>query len=219
MIEKTRARKSTKPGAKKKGLKKSGLKKSGLKKSGLKKLALKKSALNLAIGKEIWPSEHDVLFRPDRLKYVRKLIRTEGCVFCTAANSGPSLETLCFFKSKHSMAVLNKYPYNSGHVLVLPQGHCGDILSLSSEQFHDLNDLVREVVKALQSLYEPGGLNLGLNLGAVAGAGIPGHLHYHVIPRWTGDLNFLPLIAESKVVVENLEVSFDRLLRYFKARK
>lgn len=170
----------------------------------------------LQINKDIWPLERDVLFRPDRLKYVRKLIKPDGCVFCRAAQGEVSIGTLCVFKSKHSMVVLNKFPYNSGHVLVLPQRHCGDLLKLSEEEFRDLQDTIRLAMKVLNEAYEPGGINIGLNHGAVAGAGIPEHLHYHMIPRWAGDLNFFPLIAETKVLVESLEQTYEKLWGIFK---
>lgn len=92
-------------------------------------------------------------------------------------------------------------------------------MALKNEVFHDLQDTLRLAMEALEAIYQPGGMNVGLNHGAVAGAGIPEHLHYHVIPRWSGDLNFFPLIAETKVVVESLEQTYDRLLGYFgKAR-
>lgn len=179
-----------------------------------KKSPLKKKAVPVAkiqIAKDIWPMERDVLFRPDRMKYVRKLIKSEGCVFCRAAKEEVSFETLCVFKSKHSMVVLNKFPYNSGHILVLPRRHCGDLLQLGQEEFHDLQDTIRLVMGALNELYQPGGYNVGLNHGSVAGAGIPEHLHYHVIPRWSGDLNFFPLIAETKVLVESLEQTYEKV--------
>ncbi|KYG64523.1 HIT domain-containing protein [Bdellovibrio bacteriovorus] len=165
----------------------------------------------MQIGKDVWPLERDVLFRPDRMKYVRKLIKPEGCVFCKAAKDDPSFDTLCVYQTEHSMVVLNKFPYNSGHLLVLPRRHCGDLLQLSEAEFRDLQDTIRLAMKALNDAYEPGGINLGLNHGAVAGAGIPEHLHYHLIPRWAGDLNFFPLIAETKVLVESLEQTYDKL--------
>ena len=178
--------------------------------------AANKASARMQIGRDIWPLERDVLFRPDRMKYVRKLVKPEGCVFCRAAKEEISFETLCVHKTKHSMVVLNKFPYNSGHVLVLPQQHCGDLLKLKNEEFLDLNETVRKTMAALQETYEPGVINMGLNHGAVAGAGIPEHLHYHLIPRWSGDLNFFPLIAETKVLVESLEQTYDRLSSYFK---
>lgn len=176
-----------------------------------KKKVAKAQTASLKVGKDIWPLERDVLFRPDRMKYVRKLIKPEGCVFCQAVKKDPSFETLCVYKSQHSMVLLNKFPYNSGHVLILPQRHCGDLLKLTDDEFHDLQDTIRLVMKAVTEAYEPGGINVGLNHGAVAGAGIPEHLHYHLIPRWAGDLNFFPLIAETKVLVESLEQTYEKL--------
>lgn len=194
-------------------------KKKAPKKKSVKKTAAKtaKSAKKafLKVANDLWPMERDVLFRPDRFKYVRKLIKPQGCVFCNAAKHETSFDTLCVYKSKYSMIVLNKFPYNSGHLLVIPLKHEGDLLALSKDAHYDLNDTLRLAMKALQDIYQPGGVNVGLNHGAVAGAGIPDHLHYHVIPRWSGDLNFFPLIAETKVVVESLEQTYDRLLGYF----
>ena len=166
--------------------------------------------------RDVWPMERDVLFRPDRFKYVRKLVKPEGCVFCTAGKGvAPQFETLCLFQTTHSMVMLNKFPYNSGHLLVLPRRHCGHILELSEAEWNDLQSVVRRAFAALEKAYVPGGINMGLNHGAVAGAGLPEHLHYHLVPRWAGDLNFFPLIADTKVVVETLEQSFERLLPYF----
>jgi len=190
------------------------------KKKGQKnKSEKKKKSLNSALikaGSNVWPIERDVLFRPDRFKYVRKLIKPEGCVFCMAAEDEPKFETLCVYQTQYSMVVVNKFPYNSGHVLILPKRHCGDMLALSDEEFMDLQNLIRRTVWAIKDLYTPSGFNLGLNHGAVAGAGIPEHLHYHLVPRWAGDLNFFPLVAETKVVIENLDITFDRLREYFK---
>lgn len=190
------------------------------KKSPTKKpKASPKTQSSIKIDGEVWPLERDVLFRPDRMKYVRRLIPTSGCVFCNAEENEVSFETLCVFKTKHSMLMLNKFPYNSGHILVLPRKHCGDVLNLSEAQYLDLMNLVREGMKALTQIYNPGGINLGLNHGAVAGAGIPEHLHYHIIPRWTGDMNFFPIIAETKVMVESLDQTYANLSKYFNSKK
>ena len=185
----------------------------------LKNKTSEEKKLFLKLGADLWPLEKDILFRPDRYKYVRKLVKPEGCVFCYASKENESFESLCVYKSKYSMIVINKFPYNSGHVLVLPLRHCGNLLELESDEFQDLQESVRMAMRAAQELYNPGGFNLGMNHGAVAGAGIPEHLHYHLVPRWHGDLNFFPLIAETKVVIEPLEVTFDRYLRYFKSHE
>jgi ATP adenylyltransferase len=162
-----------------------------------------------------WPTKRNVLFRPERLKYVRKMVKDEGCVFCISSKSKMSTETLCVYKTKYSQIILNKYPYNSGHLLILPLDHVGDLLALSPERYEDLHLALRLAVEAIKNIYEPTGYNVGLNNGSAAGAGIPDHLHYHVIPRWNGDLNFFPLIGETKVVVETLEDSYTRFLNYF----
>lgn len=169
----------------------------------------------LTLGRQRWPLERDVLFRPDRLKYVRKIIKTEGCVFCEARENGVQFESLCAFKTSYSMIILNKYPYNSGHLLVLPQRHVSNLSLLSEDEYLDWSWCVRIAAEALDRIYSPGGVNIGLNMGAAAGAGIPEHIHYHVIPRWFGDLNFFPLVAETKTVIETLETTFNRLIKYF----
>jgi ATP adenylyltransferase len=170
----------------------------------------------ILLNQQVWPMERDLLFRPDRLKYVRKLIKTEGCVFCHAAKNEMSLESLCVYKSDYSMIVLNKFPYNPGHLLVLPLDHCADLLKLSDKQYEDLHNTLRLAFKALTELFKPEGINMGLNHGKVSGAGIPDHIHYHLVPRWFGDLNFFPLIADTKLVVMTLEDSYDQIRSYFK---
>ncbi len=162
-----------------------------------------------------WPLKRNVFFRPERLKYVRKLVKESGCVFCLSAQAALSFESLCIFKSTHSQIVLNKYPYNNGHLLVLPLAHVGNILSLSPERYQDLNDTLRIAIESIQEIYQPAGFNIGMNHGVSGGAGIPDHLHYHIVPRWNGDLNFFPLIAQTKLVVENLDTSYQRFKGYF----
>lgn len=178
-----------------------------------------KNSNSMHLNKEVWPLERDILFRPSRLKYVRKLIKTEGCVFCTAASRPKSFETLCVYKSKFSQIVLNKYPYNSGHLLVLPLRHCGDFLELNDEEYLDLQMTLKLAVKAVNQVYQPNGFNLGMNHGATGGAGIPDHLHYHIVPRWNGDLNFFPLIAETKLVIEEVEQTYSRYQSFFGSLK
>ena len=119
-------------------------------------------------------------------------------------------------QDEHAMVILNKYPYNNGHLLVLPRVHEGEMENLSNETYQRVMELVRDSVKILKSVYECPGVNVGMNLGRAAGAGIPEHLHIHIIPRWGGDTNFFPLIAETKVVIETLEQSYERLIPYFK---
>lgn len=167
------------------------------------------------IGQDIWPIERDVFFRPGRMKYVRKLIKPSGCVFCISAENKQSFETLCVYKTQFSQVLLNKFPYNNGHLLVLPLRHTGDLLSLSDNEYNDLQKTVRLSVQVIKNIYNPQGFNLGLNHGASGGAGIPDHLHYHIVPRWNGDLNFFPLIAETKLVIEDLRQSYKKFKKEF----
>jgi len=190
------------------------------KKSNSKKTRAKSQKKDLArtvlkIGQDVWPIERDVFFRPGRMKYVRKLIKPSGCVFCNAAQNKQSFETLCVYKTQFSQVVLNKFPYNNGHLLVLPLRHTGDMLSLTEDEYIDLQKTVRLSVQVITKVYNPQGFNLGLNHGASGGAGIPDHLHYHIVPRWNGDLNFFPLIAETKLVIENLNQSYKKIRKEF----
>lgn len=200
-MKKSRAKK-TKNGGNKKAAKKSA------KKSPSKSL--------VALSRDIWPQERDFMTRPDRYKYVRKLIKTDGCVFCEALKKGVNPESLVLFRNEHAMVMLNKYPYNSGHLLVLPTRHCGQLLELTDAQYLEVQHQLRRAAQAVIECYDCAGFNMGLNHGIVAGAGIPEHLHWHVIPRWTGDTNFFPVIAETKVLVQTLEQSYDRLKNFFK---
>jgi ATP adenylyltransferase len=156
-----------------------------------------------------------VLFRPDRFQYVSKKVKSDACVFCDAARNPLSFENLCVYKTEHTMIVLNKFPYNSGHILVLPKAHKGHLLVLNDIEYQDLHLTLKIAVQATEKLYQPAALNIGLNHGKAAGAGLPDHLHYHLIPRWEGDLNFFPLIAETKAVVESLEQTYEKFHQYF----
>lgn len=170
--------------------------------------------------KDIWPQERDFIFRPDRLKYVRRLKNEENCVFCkTASSSEPSPESLLLYKSAYSQIVLNKYPYNTGHLLVLPLQHGESLMNLGKEPYQDLMENIRFACRVLKKVYKVEGLNIGMNHGKVAGAGIPEHLHWHVIPRWFGDTNFFPVICETKVLPETLEQTWDRIFTVIKELK
>jgi ATP adenylyltransferase len=162
----------------------------------------------------VWPQERDFMARPDRLRYVRKMIKNDGCVFCEAARKGVSPDSLCIYKNDLAMIVLNKFPYNSGHVLILPTRHTGDLSELTDDEFFEIQRLIRRTVRVIQKEYRIEGLNIGLNMGAIAGAGIPEHLHWHVIPRWHGDTNFFPLIAETKVLAQTVEQVYERYSKY-----
>jgi ATP adenylyltransferase len=169
----------------------------------------------LSINKNIWPQERDIMFRPERFKYVRKLVKASGCVFCEAHKKGVSEESLCLYQNSHYMIVLNKYPYNTAHLMVLPVKHLADYTSLASELVSEMAMGLQKCMQVLNTVYAPNGFNVGMNHGAVAGAGIPEHLHWHVVPRWAGDTNFFPIIAETKVIPEDILETYRKLKGHF----
>lgn len=166
-----------------------------------------------------WPKKTNVLFRPDRYKYVKsdKKDRPKDCVFCVTAKEPVTFESLCLFKNSFAQVVMNKFPYNAGHLLVLPIRHEGDLIAIREEELREIYQLSQKCVAALTAEYSPQGFNIGSNLGASAGAGIPEHLHFHIVPRWNGDTNFFPLLAETKVIIEDLEKTYERLKKYFQS--
>jgi ATP adenylyltransferase len=143
-----------------------------------------------------------------------------GCIFCQfpAAPESDDRANLVVHRSAHSFTCLNRYPYNSGHVMVIPRAHVSDLAALSREAWIDLQDELRRAVAVVQAVYRPEGMNVGMNLGKVAGAGIADHLHYHVVPRWGGDTNFMPVLADTRVMVEHLDQSWAKLRDGFRAR-
>ncbi len=135
-----------------------------------------------------------------------------GCVFCRIAGSGPpSAENGVVWRGERTFAVLNAYPYASGHLLLLPLRHEEELGALTAEESADLWSATTTAVAALQAAYEPDGVNIGANLGRAAGAGIPRHLHLHVLPRWSGDTNFMTAVAGVRVVPESLTVAWEKL--------
>jgi ATP adenylyltransferase len=137
-----------------------------------------------------------------------------GCIFCQfPAEEGAEADrrNLILGRTRHSFAILNKYPYNNGHLMVIPRRHIAELPALPADEFTDLNQLLQRSVAILGRVYLPAGYNVGMNLGRVAGAGIADHLHWHVVPRWGGDTNFMPVLAETKVMIEHLLQTYDKL--------
>jgi ATP adenylyltransferase len=152
------------------------------------------------------------LWAPWRLEYVVQPNEQEGCVFCDeASGKRPTNESLLVHRGDVAVVLLNKYPYSSGHLMVAPSRHVSELQSLTDEEALEIHHLASAGIDALGDLYEPGGFNLGWNLGRIAGAGIADHVHLHLVPRWSGDTNFMPVLADVKVVPEHLLVTRDRL--------
>ena len=151
----------------------------------------------------------DRLWAPWRLQYVvqakDQASDADGCFICRDLQGPPSEESLLVWRDDACCCILNRFPYNNGHLLIAPRRHVGDIHQLSSAELLACLECVRCMMKALDSFLHPDGYNVGLNLGRVAGAGLPGHLHWHVVPRWNGDTNFMPVLADAKVLVQSLE--------------
>jgi ATP adenylyltransferase len=137
------------------------------------------------------------------------------CIFCEAAHANPSGESLIVFEGDRCYVILNLYPYNNGHVMVVPHRHLGTLAEASREELHELIDLTRRAEVALTEVYRPHGLNVGINLGRPAGAGVLDHIHVHIVPRWDGDTNFMSVVGNVRVVPEDLAETAGRLRPVF----
>ncbi len=151
------------------------------------------------------------LWAPWRMEYIKSADDEDGCVFCLAA-AGDDAERLVVRRGAHTFVLLNKFPYASGHLMVAPVRHVGDYGELSGEEVLELHRLASAGIGALAAVYAPQGYNLGWNLGRIAGAGVVDHVHLHVVPRWAGDTNFMPVLADVKVLPEHLHETRRRLV-------
>jgi len=152
------------------------------------------------------------LWAPWRLEYITQADELEGCVFCAeAAGELPDEVSLAVHRGEVAIALLNKYPYSSGHLMAAPRRHVGTFAELTDDEALELHRLARAGIDALERVFGPDGFNLGWNLGRAAGAGIVDHVHLHVVPRWSGDTNFMPVLADVKVLPEHLLATRDRL--------
>jgi ATP adenylyltransferase len=152
------------------------------------------------------------LWAPWRLEYIQQADEATSCVFCAeAAGELPSDESLLVHRGRHALAILNKFPYSSGHLLAAPIRHVASLSELTDDEAAEIHRLSVSAVEALGEIYAPGGFNLGWNLGRAAGAGIADHVHLHVVPRWGGDTNFMPVLADVKVLPEHLLETRERL--------
>lgn len=148
------------------------------------------------------------LFSPWRSHYIQsfKGEKAEGCVFCSALeNSENDEETLLIYRGKESFVLMNRFPYNSGHLMVIPNRHSSDFQSLTSSESLECIQLLQASQLALREVVKPHAFNLGMNLGRSAGAGIDDHFHWHIVPRWDGDTNFMPVLSDVKLVSEDMD--------------
>ena len=151
------------------------------------------------------------IWAPWRIGYVTGDDRPDGCVFCAKIRSDDDEVNQVLHRGEHNVILINTYPYNSGHVMVVPNAHVGELGDLSGEAGCELWDLTALAVEALKHRLCPQGVNIGMNLGQVAGAGISDHIHMHIVPRWSGDTNFMTTVAKTRVVHQSLEDSYEQL--------
>jgi ATP adenylyltransferase len=161
----------------------------------------------------------DQLWAPWRMAYI--LEAKEGstdntCIFCEKPKQQTDEENLIVHRSDECFVMLNKFPYNNGHLMIVPYLHESDLTKLSEQVTHDMHRILNMSITAVRKTMEPHGMNIGLNLGQTAGAGIVDHLHYHLVPRWNGDTNFMPVISGTKVISEALSDTWRKLHTVFK---
>ena len=153
------------------------------------------------------------LWAPWRMTYIMSTVKAQddGCVFCRMLAGGEDERNLILHRGEHAFLVMNLFPYNTGHLMVVPFRHTGDFLSLTAAEHLDLSTLMALAQDVLRECLSPHGYNIGMNLGRVSGAGIVDHVHYHVVPRWNGDSNFMSVVADTKVISESLAETYRRL--------
>jgi ATP adenylyltransferase len=157
----------------------------------------------------------DQLWAPWRLSYVaapKKPGADDACFICQGLAENDDRRNLIALRTPASVVVLNRFPYNNGHLLVAPKAHKGTLGELESAELLETMETLRRMIPVLDELMHPDGYNIGLNLGKAAGAGLPGHVHWHIVPRWDGDTNFMPIIGETKVIVQSLDAFYDYLV-------
>ena len=156
----------------------------------------------------------DALWAPWRMSYILGQDKAPGCIFCLACD-GKGVDDLVLGVGETSLIMMNKYPYNNGHLMVAPKRHVSDLEKLEARELSQLTENVRLAVAVLKKLMNPEGFNVGLNLGKAAGAGIEEHMHFHVVPRWNGDTNFMTVLGEVRSVPEHIRATHEKLKPHF----
>lgn len=158
------------------------------------------------------------LWAPWRMAYIGGP-RSEGCLLCDLAREHQDRECLILHRGPRTYVVMNRYPYNNGHLMVVPYRHCADLDQLSAEDSLELMHETQRAARILQRRFGAEGFNVGMNLGRAAGAGIADHIHIHVVPRWVGDTNFMPVLADTKVMPDYLEATYEKLVPLFRGER
>jgi ATP adenylyltransferase len=155
----------------------------------------------------------DYLWTPWRYAYVSTAEKSAGCVFCDAVKAGDDRKVLIVYRGQHCFVILNRYPYTPGHVMIVPYAHLDELRKLSTDAAQEMMELSQRMESVLRELYRPDGINLGMNIGKAAGAGIAGHIHMHVLPRWVADANFVSVVGETRILPEALEETWKRMTK------
>ena len=158
----------------------------------------------------------DRLWSPWRYRYVSTADPSDACIFCARAAEDRDADNYIVHRGKRNFVILNLYPYTSGHLMVAPYEHVATIEEAAEETVQELMLLAREACRHLRTLYRPRGLNLGMNIGECAGAGVAGHIHMHVLPRWAGDANFMTVVGETRVMPEEISETYRKLAGEFR---
>lgn len=158
----------------------------------------------------------DRLWTPWRFEYIRKADNAASCVFCDVLQETSDAENFVLYRGRHVFVILNLFPYTSGHLLCVANRHISLLEEAENGELHEMIELSRQCQLALRKEYRPDGYNIGFNLGRSAGAGVEHHLHMHVLPRWTGDSNFVSVVGETRVLPEELPATYRRLIPYFR---
>jgi len=162
----------------------------------------------------------DKLWAPWRVKYITKIVKkSKRCVFCGILKSKQNKKNFVVSRMKNAYSVLNIYPYNNGHMLIVPNRHVYDFSELNREEQADLWDLLESTKALMDEIMKPDGYNIGINLGRAAGAGFPEHMHIHLVPRWQGDINFMPVTGHTKVISQSLKSLHGKLFKASKKQK
>lgn len=159
------------------------------------------------------------LTAPWRAGYVRKALSVKTCIFCDALKAVDDRKAAVLLRGRRSFVMLNRYPYTPGHLMIAPSRHLADLGKARPEEGAELFELLQAALRVLGAAYKPHGFNTGMNLGRSAGAGVAGHVHLHVVPRWTGDSNFMPLVGGTRVFIEDLDTTYERLRPLFDREK
>jgi ATP adenylyltransferase len=155
------------------------------------------------------------IFAPWRYKYVSDPDSGE-CIFCKATSSDDDRKSGVLFRGKYAFVIMNMYPYTNGHIMVAPYKHTGSFEELSDDEILEMSTMLQTWQKVLKKAMNPEGFNIGMNLGRIAGAGFEDHLHYHLVPRWSGDTNFMPVIGGTKIVPMSMDEAYDLLLKVYR---